>query len=343
MDKLAALQAFVQSAETGSYVAAGRQLGLSASAVGKAVARLEQRLDVRLFHRNTRNMTLTEAGRSFLERCRRIFDEVEAAEAELAQTNRTPRGRLRVSLPLVGMLLTPVLGDFMRVWPDVQLDLDFTDRLVDVVEEGFDAVVRTGQPSDSRLMSRNVGRFRLRIVASPTYLERHGIPRSPCELAHHHCLRQRSPTTGKLRPWPFARSEQQGRIVLPERMSATAVDPLIRLAVEGMGIACLPPFAIRDEIANGRLLPLLEEHVTEGDQFHVLWPASRQITPKLRAFHRFHGRASETAVMPRNRATRPIPSSIGQCFDDFRAAISELIQVGFLNDWSRDVWWWWWS
>jgi DNA-binding transcriptional LysR family regulator len=284
MDKLTAFDAFVQSAETRSFVAAGRKLGLSASAVGKAVVRLEQRLDVRLFHRNTRNMTLTEEGRLFLERCRRIFEEVEAAEAELARSNRTPKGRLRVSLPLVGMLLTPVMAKFMRAWPEVQLDLDFSDRLVDVVEEGFDAVIRTGQPSDSRLMSRNVGRFKLKIVASPDYLARWGVPETPDDLVQHQCLHQRSPTTGKLRPWPFARGERQGKIVLPERMSATAVEPLVELATQGMGIACLPPFAIRGEIADGRLVSILEEWVTENDQFNVLWPASRQITPKLRAF-----------------------------------------------------------
>lgn len=284
MDKLTAFDAFLQSAETGSFVAAGRKLGLSASAVGKAVVRLEQRLDVRLFHRNTRNMTLTEEGRLFLERCRRIFEEVEAAEAELARSNRTPKGRLRVSLPLVGMLLTPVMAKFMRAWPEVHLDLDFSDRLVDVVEEGFDAVIRTGQPSDSRLMSRNVGRFKLRIVASSEYLARCGVPETPDDLAHHQCLHQRSPSTGKLRPWPFARWERQGKIILPERMSATAVDPLIELATQGMGIACLPPFAIRSEIADGRLVSILDEWVEETDQFNVLWPASRQITPKLRAF-----------------------------------------------------------
>lgn len=284
MDKLTAFDAFVQSAETGSFVAAGRKLGLSASAVGKAVVRLEQRLDVRLFHRNTRNMTLTEEGRLFLERCRRIFEEIEAAEAELARSNRTPRGRLRVSLPLVGMLLTPVMAKFMCAWPEVQLDLDFSDRLVDVVEEGFDAVIRTGQPSDSRLMSRNVGRFKLKIVASPDYLARCGMPETPDDLAQHQCLHQRSPSTGKIRPWPFARGERQGKIVLPERMSATAIDPLIELAIEGLGIACLPPFAIRGEIADGRLVSILDAWVEEIDQFNVLWPASRQITPKLRAF-----------------------------------------------------------
>lgn len=284
MDKLTAFDAFVQSAETGSFVAAGRKLGLSASAVGKAVARLEQRLDARLFHRNTRNMTLTEEGRLFLERCHRIFEEIEAAEAELARSNRTPRGRLRVSLPLVGMLLTPVMAHFMRTWPEVRLDLDFTDRLVDVVEEGFDAVIRTGHPSDSLLMSRHLGRFRLKIVASPNYLAQYGVPLTPDDLHQHHCLHQRSPDTGKLRPWPFVRASGQGKPVLPERMSATAVDPLIELASEGMGIACLPPFAIRDEIADGRLVSILDEWLTGTDQFHVLWPASRQITPRLRAF-----------------------------------------------------------
>lgn len=284
MDRLSAYDAFVQSAETGSFVAAGRNLGLSASAVGKAVMRLEDRLNVRLFHRNTRNMTLTEEGRQFLERCRRIFEEIDAAEAELAQANRVPRGRLRVSMPLVGMLLTPVMAEFMRAWPEVQLELDFTDRLVDIVDEGFDAVIRTGQPSDSRLMSRNAGRFRMKIVASPDYLAQYGTPQIPTDLETHQCLHQRSPNTGKIRPWPLATTEGTKRPVLPERMSATAVDPLIELARAGLGIACLPPFAIRRELAEGTLVPLLEQWISESDQFNVLWPASRNITPKLRAF-----------------------------------------------------------
>lgn len=283
MDKLTAYEAFVQSAETGSFVVAGRNLGLSASAVGKAVARLEQRLDVRLFHRNTRNMTLTQEGRQFLERCRRIFEEVDAAEAELAQSNRAPKGRLRVSMPLVGMLLTPVMAEFMRAWPEVQLELDFSDRLVDIIDEGFDAVIRTGAPSDSRLMARNVGRFRMKIVASPDYLAQYGTPQRPEDLAAHHCLHQRSPNTGKIRPWPLVTADGAGKLALPERMSATAVDPLIELALRGFGIACLPPFAIRRELAEGRLVSLLAPWIEDLDQFNVLWPASRKVTPKLRA------------------------------------------------------------
>lgn len=280
MDQFAALTAFAQAAETGSFVAAGRQLGLTASAVGKAVVRLEEQLQTRLFHRNTRNMALTEEGRMFLERCRRILAEMEAARAELGQTHPTPRGRLRVSLPPVAMFLAPVLADFMAAYPEVQLDLDFSDRLVDMVDEGFDAVVRTGHPTDSRLMSRNAGRFRLLLVAAPAYLAEYGRPASPQDLATHRCLRQRSPSTGKLRPWPL-----DGTVsVVPETMSATVVDPLIHLAIAGHGIACLPPFAIRQDILDGRLVSLLEEHVHEMDQFSVLWPASRQVTARLRAF-----------------------------------------------------------
>ncbi|MDQ1231462.1 LysR family transcriptional regulator [Sphingomonas sp. SORGH_AS_0879] len=280
MDRFVAMEAFVQAAETGSFVGAGRKLGSTASAVGKAVARLEDELQVRLFHRNTRNMALTEEGRMFFERSLRMIAEMEAAQAELAQTRIVPRGRLRVSLPLVAMLLTPVLSAFMDAYPDVRLDLDFSDRLVDLIEEGFDAVIRTGQPSDSRLMSRNLGRFRLRIVAAPAYLARHGTPAAPEDLSTHRCLRQRSPTTGKLRPWPL----DMDRRSLPETMSATAVDPLIHLTVAGHGIACLPPFAVREEIADGRLAAVLDTHVRDTDQFNVLWPESRQVTPKLRCF-----------------------------------------------------------
>lgn len=145
MDSLNRFVVFVQVAETRNFVAAGRLLGVSASAVGKSVARLEEKLGVRLFHRSTRNITLTAEGTLFLERCRRILAEIEAAELDL-QANGIPRGRLRVSLPLVSSLVLPVLSEFMHTYPEIELDLDFTDQIVNVIEEGFDAVVRTGEP-----------------------------------------------------------------------------------------------------------------------------------------------------------------------------------------------------
>src|SRR6201995_5629408 len=157
MDSLGSLNVFVRAAEARSFTVAGRQLGVSSSAVGKAVARLEERLGVRLFHRSTRSITMTAEGALFLERCRRIFSEIEAAELELSQTHEAPRGILRVSLPLVGVLMMPALVAFMRAYPEIILDLDFSDRVVDVIEEGFDAVVRFAAPWGSGLLGRGVG------------------------------------------------------------------------------------------------------------------------------------------------------------------------------------------
>jgi DNA-binding transcriptional LysR family regulator len=286
-EHLGTLAAFVQAAETGSFVAAGRNTGLSASAIGKSIARLEQRLDVRLFHRNTRSMTLTEEGRRFLERCRRIFDEIEAAEAELAQSKTAPAGRLRVSLPLVGMLLVPVIAEFMDAYPAIVLDLDFSDRLVDMVEEGFDLVIRTGAAEDSGLMRRSLGHFTARIVASPDYLERHGVPHLPNDLASHDCLRQRSASTGKLVDWPLVVADDEERVVLSEKISANTIGPLIDLTERGYGIACLPPFAVASQIANGTLISLLEPNVTQTGELAALWPSSRQLSPRVRAFVNF--------------------------------------------------------
>ncbi|WP_238578733.1 LysR family transcriptional regulator [Inquilinus limosus] len=279
-DSLGALDAFVRAAESRSFTAAGRQLGVSSSAIGKAVARLEERLGVRLLHRSTRSVTLTPEGALFLERCRRIFSEIETAEAELAQTRGAPRGRLRVSLPLAGMLMMPTLGAFMREYPEIELDLDFTDRLVDVIEEGFDAVIRAGEVGDSRLMSRILGVFRLQLVAAPAYLARRGVPRVPEELAGHACLQHRFATSGRFEPWPLRRAG----IALPSSAVANTIEPLIAMAEQGLGIACLPDFAIRRQIGDGTLVVVLAEHTAHEGVFRLLWPSSRYPAPKLRVF-----------------------------------------------------------
>jgi DNA-binding transcriptional LysR family regulator len=165
---------------------------------------MEERLGVRLFHRSTRSITLTAEGSLFLERCRRIFSEIEAAELELSQTQEAPRGTLRVSLPLsAGMLMMPPLVGFMRAYPEIALDLDFSDRVVDVIEEGFDAVVRFADVGDSRLMSRSLGTYHRRLVAAPAYLANKGVPLSPDDLKAHACLHHKFPTSGKFERWPL--------------------------------------------------------------------------------------------------------------------------------------------
>lgn len=283
MDSLNGFVVFVQVAETRSFVAAGRVLGVSASAVGKSVARLEEKLGVRLFHRSTRSITLTAEGTLFLERSRRILAEIEAAELELSQASAAPRGRLRVSLPLVSSLLLPVLGEFMREHPQIQLDLDFTDRMVDVVEEGFDAVVRTGEPADSRLTARRLGSFKVQLVASPAYLEQRGTPLVPGDLREHSCLHFRFPNSGKLEPWALRQTPGEPELQLPTSMICNNIETRVCFAMQGLGIAYLPDFAIGHALAEGRLVPILADYVQRNVVFHVLWPSSRHPAPKVRA------------------------------------------------------------
>lgn len=303
MDSLNGFVVFVQVAETRSFVAAGRLLGVSASAIGKSVARLEEKLGVRLFHRSTRSVTLTAEGTLFLERSRRILAEIEAAELELSQATAAPRGRLRVSLPLVSSLVLPVLGEFMREYPEIELDLDFTDRLVDVIEDGFDAVVRTGEPADSRLSARRLGSFRMRLVASPDYLARRGIPQTPTDLLQHICLHYRFPNSGKLETWALRQTPGEPELRLPISMICNNIETRVCFSLQGLGIAYLPDFSIREPLADGRLQPILADHVERTGVFHVLWPASKHPSPKVRALVDFlHARVFPA---PQSRAFKP--------------------------------------
>lgn len=283
MDNLNGFVVFVRVAETRSFVAASRLLGVSASAIGKSVARLEEKLGVRLFHRSTRSVTLTAEGTLFLERSRRILAEIEAAELELSQATAAPRGRLRVSLPVVSSLVLPVLGEFMREYPAIELDLDFTDRLVDVIEEGFDVVVRTGNPTDSRLSARKLGHFNSMLVASPEYLARRGIPNVPADLLEHTCLHYRLPHTGKLEPWALRQAPGDPELEIPTSMICNNIETRVCFALQGLGIAYLPEFAIAEPLADGRLRSILADRVERAGVFHVLWPASRHPSPKVRA------------------------------------------------------------
>lgn len=284
MDSLGSIAVFVQAAETRSFTEAGRLQGVSSSAVGKSIARLEARLGVRLFQRTTRSVTLTSEGAMFLERCRKILAEVEAAESELCDASAKPHGRLRISLPQVHGLVMPVMAEFMALYPQIELDLDLTDRMVDVVEEGFDAVIRTGKPRDSRLMARRLGTFHMVLVASPAYLQQRGVPQTPADLAAHACLRHTFHATGKLEAWPLIREEGAAEPTLPARLVSTSIEAVSHAALAGMGIACLPDFMTREAEAQGRLRRVLDAHLEHTGEFWVLWPSNRHATAKLRVF-----------------------------------------------------------
>jgi DNA-binding transcriptional LysR family regulator len=282
MDSLSALVAFVRTAETLSFVGAGRAIGVSASAVGKSVARLEHTVGVRLFQRSTRRVRLTEEGARFYERCRRILDDLQDAEAMLSDAAGAPRGRLRVSAPTIGYrFLLPILPAFLARHPQIELELDFTDRLVDVIDEGLDVVIRSGAQSDSRLMARRLAPFRFVLCASPAYLKRHGVPRTPPELASHRCVRFRVPTTGRLQAWALTGGAEPR---LPTALICNNMEAVHLAALGGVGLAYLPDFLARDAIAARALRTVLDDFLVNPGQFWALWPSSRQPSPRLRAF-----------------------------------------------------------
>lgn len=286
MDSLSGLMAFVRSAESNSFVAASERLGVSASAISKSVARLESELGVRLFNRSTRRLSLTEEGALLFEHGKRIVEEIEEAESSLSRLNEAPRGRLRLSVPAIGYrMLMPVLPAFAAQYPEIKLDLDFNDRLIDVIATGMDAVIRSGDPSDSQLKARSLGTFRFRLVGAPGYFSSHGLPRSPSDLAGHVCLRYRFPTTGQLQAWKLRdESSDAALTVVPNTHTFNNIEALISAVTAGLGIAYLPDFAVDDALRSGALLSVLEAFIEESGQFSILWPDNRYMLPKLRVF-----------------------------------------------------------
>lgn len=284
MNNLNGIVAFVRTAETLSFVAAGRTLGISASAVGKTIAKLEQSLGVRLFHRTTRRVTLTDEGRHFHARCQQILEDFRDAEAMVTESAQRPRGKLRVSLPVIGYrFLLPVLPAFKQQYPDVELDLDFNDRMVDVVEGGFDAAIRSGQLSDSSLMSRRLGPFGFVLCATPAYLAQAGTPRVPRDLATHDCVRYRFPTTGKLQDWALA-ADDGAPLKLRTAMTCNNMEALRGAVLAGLGIGYMPDFLARDALEQRALVTVLDDYRIAPGQFSIVWPSSRQLSPKLRVF-----------------------------------------------------------
>ena len=308
MDRLSGLSAFVRTADLGSFVAAGRALELSASAVGKAVTRLEQQLGVRLFQRSTRSIRLTQEGRLFHERCRRILEDLDDAHAALAQAMETPRGRLKISAPIVSYhLLLPVLPDFMALYPEVEVDLDFNDRIVDLIDEGVDVAIRSGNLPDSRLMARALRPFRMLLCASPAYLDRHGTPESPRDLDRHLGIRFRYPNSGKIQDWPLTLPAGEAELRVRNTITCNNMEALRGATIRGLGIGCMPDFLAREPLASGALRAVLVDHIDGPGQFHLLWPSNRHLSPKVRVFVDFAGERLFAAVCDALPGSAPNP------------------------------------
>lgn len=295
MDRFAAVTAFVKVVEAGSFARAADRLGVSVSSVSRHVAELEAHLHARLLNRTTRRLSLTEAGRAFHERCVQLLADLEEAEEAAGAGAAVPRGTLRLTCGVAfGVAyVAPAVAAFMARHPEVRVDVDLSDRIVDLVDEGFDAAVRIGDPGGANLVARRVGSTRMVCCASPAYLARHGTPRAPDELAAHACLTYAYAPQGG--GWPFRDADGRQRVV---RVAGPAHSNngsfLEALAAEGVGIANEPDFIVGALVRAGRLVPLLEAFAPAAKPISVVYASRRHLSAKVRAFADFLGQRLAT-------------------------------------------------
>jgi len=289
VENLNALRVFVRVAETRSFTEAAKRLGLTSSAVSKAITRLEQEMNVRLLHRTTRSVSLTNDGASFFDHCLQILAQIEDAENLLGRATSSPHGRLRVHMP-VGFgrrVIVPALSRFIEQHPDLVLDAELSDRTVDLAYDGIDAAVHIGEPADARLIARRLCNLHFVACASPDYLARHGEPRTPDELDQHHCLAYVLMHTGRYRDWQFVKDGQPYPKTVSGRLNINNAESLLEAACSGLGIAMISNFIAADAIRDGRLRCILTDYVSTGPQVSVVYLPSRNLSPKVRAFVNF--------------------------------------------------------
>ena len=287
MDRLDAMQLFVRVAELGSFAGAAQQLGVARSVVTRQIAGLEAHLGVKLMARSTRRLTLTSAGTAYLEKCRVILNLVEAAEIGVAEERQTPRGNIRISLPLSFGLkrLAPLLLDFSQRYPEVALDMDYSDRRVNLIEEGIDLSIRVTRRLDAGDVARRIGTSRMRVLASPDYLSRHGQPAHPAELAHHVCLGYTN--AGAATTWQFVVDGQLENFPIRSRINANNGDVLTEAAAQGLGITLQPDFIADSFLAAGRVEPILTDFPVPELGIYAMLPSNRHVPYRVRALMDF--------------------------------------------------------
>ena len=274
------MQLFIRVAELGSFSAAAKQMNIARSAVTRQVAALEDHLGIKLMARSTRRLTLTSAGAAYLEKCRVILNLVEAAESDVGEDRQTPRGAIRIGVPLSYGLkrLAPLLLDFAHQYPEVALEMDFSDRRINLIQEGIDLTIRITSRPESHDANLRITTERMVAVAAPGYLAGHGIPRHPAELIHHVCLGY---TAADSHMWQFRIGGKLEKFPVRSRVSANNGDVLVEAAARSLGIACQPEFITAEYVADGRLKEILSDfQLPELGVFGVL-PGNRQVPHRV--------------------------------------------------------------
>jgi DNA-binding transcriptional LysR family regulator len=281
------MQIFVRVVEKGGFSAAAEEARISPTMAGKHVRQLEEQLGVRLLNRTTRRQSLTEIGQLYFERCKQALLEIEAADASVKQMQLQPRGVLRVTAPATfgGQMLTAVVRAYLERYPDVEMDLSLNDRVVDLVEEGFDVAIRIGALPDSSLVARPLQPYRAMVCAAPEYLARCGTPQTPQQLANHNCLSFAHGNRYNL--WRFSQAGVLHEIEVHGNFRANNGLALRTAALKGIGIIMQPEALLRDEVCAGRLQRLLTDYELEHRPMHIVVASNRKMTPKLKSFIEF--------------------------------------------------------
>jgi DNA-binding transcriptional LysR family regulator len=276
MSRWDGIDEFTAVAEQASFSGAAKRLGLSTSAVSREIARLEDRLQTRLLHRTTRRVELTDAGREFLSRCRRLIDERDEALAAIQPDDHAPRGLLRMtcSVSYGERFIAPAVNAFARHYPELRLDLDLDNRLRDMVGEGYDLAIRFGHLTDSRLMARRLASRSLILCASPDYLARRGAPRDLSEIASHDTLSGSSPQ------WRFTEAGREITLTPHNRWRCNSGTAVLDAAIQGLGLCQLPDFYVREALIQGRLVSLLDEQRPPDEGVWAVHPHPRHVPPR---------------------------------------------------------------
>ena len=288
----AELRAFVAVAEHGNFARAAARLGISASALSQTIRTLEERMGIRLLNRTTRSVAPSEAGQRLLTRLLPALADLDQAVADITALRDTPTGLLRINAPRVAIVhrLAPLIAPFHAAYPDIVIDIIVDDKLSDIVADRFDAGIRLGEMVEKDMVSVKLGgEMRLVVVASPDYIARHGMPKTPRDLRDHPCVASRWPTDGSLYHWEFERGDEKLEVAVSGPLSTTDNDLMLRAVLEGIGIGYLFDHHVVEHLAAGRLVSMLDDWTPPFPGFHLYYPSRRQMPPPLRAFVDFIG------------------------------------------------------